>query len=251
MGFFSKLFGRDEADGDQTPVKKASSQILRLTRKLENKYGQAQDRQVAIDQLASIGTAEAAEALLKRFSFKIEQTIGDEEEKTSVYNYLVAMGPTAVEPIVSYLKNENNPHWPTKALRQIVGDDTTVAQLLDLITNMEAIFDRDIQRKEELVSNLCEFDHPDVVKALAEFARDENEEVRVRAVEAMARMGNEELCDLMVERLMDEQETRRMRMSILALLVDRKWKVKNRKEDIRKILPDSYWIDDVGTIRAR
>lgn len=252
MGFFSKIFGRGEADdADQAQTKKTSPQIVRLTKKLENKYGQAQDRQMAIDQLAQVGSPEAVEALLKRFSFRIEQTIGDEDEKNTVYNHLVSLGPTSVEPILEYLRNENSPFWPTKALRQIVGDEATVAYLLEMIREMEAIFDRDINRKVELVSNLCEFNHPDVITALSEFARDENEEIRVRAVEAMAHMGNEELCEVMVDRLMDPSETQRMRIAILSLLVDRKWKVKSRKDDIRKVLPDSFWIDDVGTIRAR
>lgn len=253
MGFLSRLFGRDDDNGGDgtTPVKKVSPQIARLIKKVENKYGQAQDRQIAIDQLAQVGTAEAAAGLLKRFSFRIEQTIGDEEEKQAVCNHLVVLGPTAVEPILEYLREENAPYWPTKALRQIVGDDATVTYLLDIIRNMDAIFDRDINRKIELVSNLCEFDHPDVVAALFEFARDENEEIRVRTVEAMARIGNEELCEIMVDRLMEDSETRRMKLAILNLLVDRKWKVKSRKEEIRKILPEAYWIDDVGTIRSR
>ena len=105
--------------------------------------------------------------------------------------------------------------------------------------------------KVELVSNLCEFDHPEVIKALFEFAKDESEEIRVRAVEAMAKMGNEDLCDVLIDRLVDPAETQRMRVSILSLLVDRKWKVKHRKEEIRKVIPDSFWIDDVGTIKAR
>ncbi len=252
MGFLSKLFGggADESSSG-AQVRKVSPQIVRLTRKVENKYGQAQDRQMAIDQLAQIGTAEAVQALLKRFSFRIEQTIGDEEEKHAVFNHLVALGPVAVEPILEYMRTENAPYWPTKALRQIVGDDTTVSYLLGMIREMEAIFDRDINRKVELVSNLCEFNHPDVISALFEFAADENEEIRVRAVEAMAHMGTEELCEALVDRLMDASETQRMKIAILNLLVDRKWKVKSRKEEIRKVLPESFWIDDVGTIRAR
>lgn len=252
MGFLSRIFGRgDDVQAGQDQARKVSPQIARLTRKVENKFGQAQDRQMAIDQLAQIGSGEAVEALLKRFSFRIEQTIGDEDEKNTVFNHLVALGPTSVEPILAYLRTENAPYWPTKALRQIVGDDATVAYLLGIIREMEAIFDRDINRKIELVSNLCEFNHPDVIAALFEFAKDENEEIRVRAVEAMAHMGNEELCEVMVDRLMDQSETQRMRIAILNLLADRKWKVKSRKEEIRKVLPESFWIDDVGTIRAR
>jgi HEAT repeat protein len=250
MSFFGKLFGREEEPQD-TGARKISPQIVRLTKKLENQWGQSQDRQIAIDALAALATPEAVDALLKRFNFRIEQTIGDEQEKRMVFDHLVALGPVSVESILSFLRTENSPYWPTKALRQIAGDDATVDYLLEIINGMEAIFDRDIQRKIELVSNLREFNQPKVTEALLLFARDENEELRVHAVEGLAATGCEDMCDVLIDRLVDPEETQRMRTAILSLLVDKKWKVKARKDEIRQIIPESFWIDDVGTIKAR
>ncbi len=155
MGLFSKLFGgsKDEATTEDAPAKGPAlpPAVVRLMKKVENKYGQAQDRQVAIRQLADMGTPEAVHGILRRFTFRIEQTIGDEEEKRQVFDEIVRLGPVSVPPILEFLEKENSPYWPTKALRDILGEEKTVAHLIDIIDRTEAIFDRDIERKIELV----------------------------------------------------------------------------------------------------
>jgi hypothetical protein len=206
---------------------------------------------MALASLAEIGTEEAIDALLLRYTFRIEQTIGDEEEKRTVYGYLIDLGSTAVDPIVRFLEKHNAPFWPTKALTEIVGEERTVGYLIDIVQDMEAIFDKDIERKVELISNLREFRDPRVTELLLGYLDDDNEEFRVHAVEGLADLGDEEMGDTLVERLLSEDETQRVKTTVLELLIDRKWKIKRHKEAIRKVIPDAYWIDDVGVIHRR
>lgn len=254
MGFFSRLFGKtdDETPATQGSKPKVSPQVARLQKKVENKYGQAQERQIAIRALVDLGTEEAISAVLMRFTFRIDQTIGDEEEKREVFDSLVRLGPVAIKPILEFLERENAPFWAVKALREIVGDEKTVSYLIELTDRMEAIFDRDIQRKVELVSNLREFkDDPRVREKLLAYLKDENEELRVHAIEGLAEMGREEMGDLLVERLLDDGETQRLKTAILNLLIEKKWKLKGHKENLRKVIPATFWIDDVGVIHRR
>lgn len=250
MGFFSKLFGG--GDEQPAPGKRAlPGPIARLRKKALNKYGQPQDRQQALRALAEIRSEEAASVLLERFTFRIEQTIGDEEEKQSVCDDLVRLGSVAVQPILRFLETENAPFWPIKALRRIIGDEQTVTHLLDIIDRCEAVFDRDIERKVLLVQNLREFCDPRVRDRLLAFSRDENEELRVQAVEGLMEMGQQEMADTMIDRLLDPTETQRVKTSILNLLIEKKWKVRHRKEEVRKAIPPTFWIDDVGVIHRR
>ncbi|NOZ01699.1 MAG: HEAT repeat domain-containing protein [Deltaproteobacteria bacterium] len=248
MGFLDKLF---KGKGDASVPKGPTGALARLQKKLTNKYGQPQDRQQALRAVADIGTEEAVAILLKRYTFRIEQSIGDEEEKQMVFDELVRLGPVAVQPILEFLDKENASYWPLKALREIVGDEEAVDHLLDIIDRAEAIFDRDIQRKVELVSNLREFKDPRVRERLLEFLDDENEELRVQAVEGLMELGQEEVADVMVDRLVDEGETQRLKTAILNLLIEKKWKVRQRKEEVRKVIPQAFWIDDTGVIRRR
>jgi len=249
MGLFDRLFNKG-SQGE--PAKKqVSPAVARLTRRLTNKYGQPQDRQAAIRALAEIGTEEAVAALLRRFTFRIEQTIGDEDEKRAVYDEIVRIGETAVGPILSYLEKENAPFWAVKALREIVGDERTVTELLRIIDGMEAIFELDIQRKVELVSNLRQFSDPRVKEKLLSFLNDENEEFRVQALQGLAEMGEEDMASVLIDRMLDENETQRVRTEILNLLIAKKWRIKHRKEQVRKVIPNAFWIDDVGVIHRR
>lgn len=248
MGFLSKLFG---GKGDDTGTKGPSGPLARLQKKVTNKYGQAQDRQHALRQVADIGTDEAVTILLKRYSFRIEQSIGDEEEKRMVCDELIRLGPVSVQPILDFLETENAPYWPVKAMREIVGDDTTVDRLLEIIDRAESIFDRDIQRKVELVSNLREFPNAKVKDRLMGFLTDENEELRVQAIEGLMELGQDEVSDVMIDRLRDDDETQRVKTAIFNLLIDKKWKVKKRKDEVRKVIPQAFWIDDTGVIRRR
>jgi HEAT repeat protein len=253
MGLFGRLFGSGKEGDEAGKAAKSgpSPQVARLLKKASNKYGQAQDRQAALNALAELGTEEAVEALLQRYTFRIEQTIGDEEEKRSVFEALVRLGPSTVPPILRFLGVHNAPYWPTKALTEIVGADQTVTHLIALIETMEAVFDRDIERKVELVSNLRQFKDPRVRDVLMGFLQDDNEEFRVQALEGLADLGSDEMGDVLVERLLDEAETQRVKTAILDLLIDRKWKVKRHKDAIRKVIPDAFWIDDVGVIHRR
>jgi len=156
-----------------------------------------------------------------------------------------------VEPILAFLRTENAPYWAVKALRAIVGEDRTVTHLLEIIDNMEAIFDRDIQRKVELVSNLREFRDDRVRDRLLVYLADENEELRVHAIEGLMEHGQEEMSTSMIDRLLDEKETQRVKTAILNLVIEKKWKVKHRKDQVRKELPAVFWMDDVGVVHRR
>jgi len=248
VGFLSKLFGK----GDEQAVPKGpTGALVRLQKKVTNKYGQAEDRQHALRAVGDIGTEDAVIILLKRLTFRIEQSIGDEEEKKIVCDELIRLGPVSVKPVLNFLEHENASYWPIKALREIVGDDATVNHLLEIIDRAEAIFDRDIQRKVELVSNLREFKQPHVRKRIMGFLDDENEELRVQAIEGLMDLGGDDVADIMINRLINDDETQRVKTAILNLLIDKKWNVKRRKDEVRKIIPQAFWIDDTGVIRRR
>jgi hypothetical protein len=253
MGFLNRLFGgNDGNEGTATAGRPSlSPQVARLHKKASNKYGQAQDRQQAIASLAELGTHEAIATMLLRYTFRIEQTIGDEEEKRLVYDELIRLGRSAVDPILEFLEKQNAPYWPTRALREIVGEEEAVTHLLRIIDAMEAIFDRDVERKIELVSNLREFRDSRVRDKLMELLHDDQEELRVHGIEGLVELGSDEMGDVMIGMLLDENETQRIRTTILNLIVDRKWKIKKFKEQLRKVLPEAFWVDDVGVIHRR
>src|SRR5215475_2895043 len=64
-----------------------------------DKRAQNYDRQEALHALAEMRTAEAALALMKRFTFNIDPSITDQEEKEIAFQGVVGAGTEAVEPV--------------------------------------------------------------------------------------------------------------------------------------------------------
>jgi hypothetical protein len=240
--FLKSLFSKESRE---------KSNIERMTKKLTNVHQQSVERKRVINLLADIGTYDAIYALLKRFTVRAEKTIEDEEEKQIVYQTVVSLGENAVQPLNDFIKKEISVFWPLKALSELMGKEKTIDFLIYLIDRTEAIFDMDVARKIEYVSNLREFDDRKVFEKLYSLISDDNEEIRVHAIEGLGSHESEEVMDLFIDRLVDENETQRIKSTILNLLIDNKWKIKKKKAQILKVIPPTYWIDDTGIIRRR
>jgi HEAT repeat protein len=109
-----------------------------------------------------------------------------------------------------------------------------------------------MERMTNLVSCLRDFKRPEVLQKLMALAHDESEEIRFLAVDGLSAFDDHsEAVDAIIERLLDEQETVRVKTFIMDLLLERKWKVKKYKKDLAGKLPESYFIDDTGIIQRR
>ena len=88
---------------------KGDRDLARLEKLVSSKFSQNLDRQDALDRLSQMGTAGAATALLKRFTWTLDPTITDQEEKAVVVAGLVKAGKEALEPIRSHCARRASP----------------------------------------------------------------------------------------------------------------------------------------------
>ncbi len=79
MGFFDLFTGGSGGGG---ALKKHAARVA-------NKRAQAPDRWESIQALAQIGTPEAIDALLMRFSYLSDPSITDQEEKDAAYEAVI------------------------------------------------------------------------------------------------------------------------------------------------------------------
>jgi len=231
--------------------KRLQRKVEGLKKTLLNKHQQTAERKRVIEVLIGIGNEDAINALLMRFTIGLEQPTVDEEEKRMVCDGVVSLGMTSVKPLKEFILRENNVFWAIKALRAVIGDDETIAFLITSIDTMEAVFDRDRERKIQLVSNLREFKIKQVFEKLLSLLNDEDEEIRVMAVEGLSDFGKEESSDALVDRLLLEDETQRIKTTVLNILIDKKWSIKKNKANVQKAIPPTFWIDDTGVVRRR
>jgi len=232
---------------------KEQRSIERAGKKLLNKYHQTAERKRAIEILAEIGTEEAVVMLLKRYQYRTEATIVDEDEKEVVFQECVELGRRAVPGCKSYIATETGIYWPVKALRQIVGDEEATTHLLAVIDSIKDTFGVNRARLEELVDNLRAFAQDDrVYDRLILFLENDDEEIVIRAVDGLStRREDPSVPAEVVPLLLDEDRSPRVRTMILELMIEQQWNVKQHKKQLAGHLPDNYWIDDTGVVHRK
>lgn len=232
MGIFD-IFSKK---GAQTPVQ-------RLAVKAADKRGMAPDRWDALQALAKIDSEEAVDALLLRFTFYVDPTITDQEEKDGVFNAVVAKGKLSVEPLKRFVRKASSLSWPLKMLDQVLEPDQVLAILLDLLANMDTEYERDPQRKLQILAELEGRRGQAVVAVVLPFLRDVNESARFHAVgAALAQEDLEAARQPLLDALVAE-DSMRIKARILDGFARLAWSV-----DAAKVgrLPEGFALDRQG-----
>ena len=243
MGLFD-FFSKDNKD---------SRAIGRWGKKLMNKYQQTGERKRAIEALTAIGTEEAVVQLLKRYEYRTEATILDEEEKELVHQSVLSLGDRAIPGLKQYINTQVYVYWPIKALRQIVGDHAAAGLVLEALEAVEDTFGTNQSRREQLVDNLRSVaDDERVYKKLKELLEDDSEEIVIRAIDGLsARNDDPEVSLVVVPLVVNDATSVRVRTMILELIIEQQWNVKRFKKALTEKLPDAYFIDNTGVVRRR
>ncbi|PIE20225.1 MAG: hypothetical protein CSA66_01025 [Proteobacteria bacterium] len=243
MGLFG--FGK-KSDKSGAPTGK----VGRLDKKLMNKWGQTAERQRAMQMLADIGSEEALSTLLKRFTYRTDGDISDQDEKRLGYELLLAAGERALGPIEAFITKSDGVFWPLKALKEIAGMDTAVELMLRALDRVEGIVGRRNEQKVQLVSNLRDFPHPLVLERLKGLCSDPDHEVRVMAVDGLMTYGAKEALPVIAERLLDPEESQAVHAVIFEQLVDLGWSLEPWREalDEADVLPSHYRFTPKGRV---
>ncbi len=215
-----------------------------------NKKAQAPDRWQSLQYLSDLKTPEAVEALLQRFAFRIDPSITDQSEKDLAMKGILAAGPEAIEPVRAFLRQSDAIAWPVRMLQQLVDSEQLVGDLLELLESMGTEYERDPQKKIDLIMQLEDHLDPRIRPALERFLQDANENVRFHAVSTILR---QEDAAQARERLLDTllvEEGVRVRVKILDGFLDHGWDLGDRAAEVQPQLPDGYVLDG-QTVRKR
>lgn len=246
MGLFDFLSKKKQGDAGAEPPapKRASSKDMnRLGKLAGDKMAQNYDRQEAIEELGKMRNADAAAALLRRFSFTMEPSITDQEEKEAAAEGVVAAGEAAIEPIRRYCARAESLTWPLKVLRRVVGDAQMEKELLELLAEFDTEYLRNPEPKIQLLSVLEEHPSEEVRTGVEPFLTDVNETVRFHAVVTTFAMNDERSVGPLIEAL-EQEESLRIRNRIAAGVSEKKWVIPSElAEKCRSALPEGFSFD--------
>ncbi|MFW2388606.1 MAG: HEAT repeat domain-containing protein [Polyangiales bacterium] len=219
--------------------------------RVANRRAQKHERWESIQTLASDGSDEALRALLTRFTVRVDPSITDGEEKAATFHGIVQHGDAALEPVLDFLSSSETLAWPLKILREIQSEEQVTVILLDLLSKMDTEYERDPQKKIDLIASFEERTDPRIVEAVTRFLEDMNETVRFHAAGAILAQDEADAArDAMTKAFLAEESVR-VRMRMLDGYVERGWKLADVKEEATKKLPSGYTIGKKGEVRKK
>jgi HEAT repeat protein len=228
---------------------KSDKDVARLERLVANKLSQNYDRQEAIEELSRIGSAASAKALLKRFTWSLDPSITDQEEKETCLRGIVAAGELALDPLREYCKKAESLSWPLKVLKGIVPAERYEDELLSLLDQFDTEYVRNVEPKVQLLRVLEEHPSEDVRVAVEPFLNDAGETVRFTAVNTTFAVNDERSTSALVAALVAE-ESLRIKNRISERLADRGWVVPEElRGDTKGALPPGFALENGRVVR--
>jgi hypothetical protein len=247
MGLFDLFKAGDKKQGGKggkpNPAAKWAERI--------EKRAQNYDRQEAINALGEMKSAEGVEALLKRFSFHIDPSIIDQEEKDSAFRGVLRAEREAIEPVRAYAAKAESLAWPMKIMKELLGEEEYVAELLVWLSKWDTEYAKFIDPKVQLLVALEEHKHPSIRTEVERFLEDVNEPARFHAASTLLAQDDVAAAPALAHLLGDEESVR-VRTRIAEGLASRGWTVpEEEREAVRKSLPPAFSLDGAGRVAKR
>jgi HEAT repeat protein len=228
----------------------SGSQIDRLVKRLTETAGEDGPRIEAAEKLSEMDTPEATYALAKRFTMSSKVITQDIEEKRMVVQLLVDKGEDAIDPILRFLKSHHQVEWPVRALTQILPNDQLVPKLVDVLEKVALNPFTSPEHRTSLIKAMQGHVTPEIAATLKKSLEDDDDDVRIAAIEAIAEVG-EDVREALLEAFIKSDDRPRIRIAIAELFADRDWPVKGYRPSIEASLPQGFQLNAKGHIRRR
>ncbi|HEY4012631.1 MAG TPA: HEAT repeat domain-containing protein [Polyangiaceae bacterium] len=246
MGLFDRFRPGTKDKKDRPKGNAAAKWADRLEKRAQN-----YDRQEAIQALADMGSPEAVEVLLKRFTFHMDPSITDQEEKDAAFRGILRAGRGAVVPVRAFAAKAESLAWPMKILKELVSDDEYVEELVRWLSRWDTEYAKFVDPKVQLLAALEEHKHASIRAEVERFLEDVNEPARFHAAAALLAQDDASAAEPL-GRLLADEESVRVRNKVAEGLFQHGWAVGAEERDaVRKSLPSPYTLDASGRVVKR
>ncbi|HYR44899.1 MAG TPA: HEAT repeat domain-containing protein [Terriglobia bacterium] len=229
----------------------SSRQVDKVVKRLTEPGGENGPRIEAAEKLSEWGTPESLFALLKRFTISSNVITQDIEEKRMVVQMLVDKGRDAVDPILRFLSSHHNVEWPVQALSKILPREELVPKLVQILEKVAAASDfTPPEHKSDLIRAMRGHVTPEIAGVLRQFLSDDDDDVRIAAIEAISEVG-EEVREPLLEAFLKADDRPRIRIKIAEVFAEREWAVKGYRPKIESALPEGFHLTAKGLVRRK
>jgi HEAT repeats len=247
MGLFDLFKGAPKADGGPRPKGNAAAKWADRLEKRAQNY----DRQEAIQALSELQTSEAVEVLLKRFTFHMDPSITDQEEKDAAYKGILRAGASAIEPVRAFAAKAESLAWPMKIIKGLVDEAEYAEELLRWLSRWDTEYAKFVEPKVQILTALEDHRHPRIREEVERFLEDVNEPARFHAAVTLLAQDDAAVVPALTKLLL-EDESVRVRTKVAEGLAARAWPLpEEHRAALRGALPGGYTLDGAGRITKR
>ncbi|APR78106.1 Hypothetical protein A7982_03453 [Minicystis rosea] len=230
MGFFDFLKKKSVPPSAAASAPAQDKRVAGPAKVAGDKRAQTYDRMEALQQLADMKSSDAATALLKRFTFVIDPSITDQEEKDVAFQGVVGAGKDVVPSVIEFCAKAEQLTWPLKILHELLDDAEYEEKLIEILERFDTEYARNVEPKLQVIQALEEVKSEAVREAVEPFLEDVNETVRFHAVETTFAQNNTESITPLVK-LLEAEESVRVKNKVGEGLLFRGWVIPTELRD--------------------
>lgn len=247
MGLLDFLFDKEQSE---------KKKLAKMQKTITNMYVQPTERQYVLAQLRDLDSEDAFKVLLMRFNESSHNSTVDLEEKQFVFDTAIEMARqnTAYVKILRDHIADAVAHinWPLKVLHELYNADEMAALLTELLQKEQTEYQRDPEKKQEIILRAAEFSDEDLAREIIRFLDDANETIRFLAVETLIAQNFDFVQEGLRTRIPEEESLRIIQRIALAFSRRHQWLIpEDEREKIANLLPSEYAIAPDGHIQAR
>ncbi len=210
--------------------------LKRTIEKATSSKARSDERWPAMEKLLQDGSDDAVYALVKRFSFVCDKMIEDQKEKDWLVHSLVNKGAAVIDPVHRFMKSAKSLGYPLKVLAEVADHSRALQVIDDILADEEPGYTNDPKRRIDIIEWLAELEGPsneDIVRRVAPYLADFDENVRFKTIEAISLrphdLGAEPLVNALIN---EEEESQRLKIRIAEVLADNNFDLAGKKSDI-------------------
>jgi HEAT repeat protein len=241
---FLRRFFSNETGPSEKQIRRAMKQVTQI-------HGEAATRVAAMERLASWKTAEAAAALLRRFTIKTPQENMDLEEKQYAVRLLSGIGKAAIDPILKFIRSEPDVTFPVQALIGILPPDEFRESLLNLLEGFLSEYTRWPEAKTVLIDHLPDDAFEEFVETVIRFIDDEDDDVCIAAVDYVAKNGDEAMREKLLQLFFEAEARPRVRGRILDHFLEKEWPVKGYRKRMEEAIELPFYLTSKGIVKRK
>jgi HEAT repeat protein len=167
-----------------------------------------------------------------------------------VVDMLARKGDRAVEPLLRFLKSYHQVEWPVQALARILPNDQLIPKLVAVLQDVAQNPFTSPEHRSSLIKAMHGHVTPEIVEALKKSLEDDDDDVCIAAVQAMAELG-ESARETLLEAYVAAGDRPRVRIAIAEVFADHDWPVKGYRPTVEASLPEGFLLNAKGLIRRK